>query len=741
MDDTLDKGTDIKTVLDTLESDIFAELEQIALDLDRAWGLVEEQVARIGTELEKSRKALKPLCQQAAQASETEAPVHLESLVGEIDRQKNWLCRKLRPELNQALAPFSPRNQPVVTAMGRIERRYAEVVGCLPGHSCPSAGETSWFKKSSIRLRLTMAVPFRLAPETQVQALLAGRAEPEKAPLSLDYQGISRAYQSKLADVWRGLRFHFESVVDDLKKVYSPGEKDGKNVPIAAQVVETEKLLMSVIDGAEGAIASALVPLGDFVKRLPDDLSTEQRELLLLLHRELDHVPSVKQIFSYSGRRMARTFSQLKEKVVRMAAFGPRLFASSAGNGMAQTGSLLRNLQGVLDKSGKTEETLLSLTDLPSQAQVSSRASDQAPHYARIFSMGPLTCREFLVGRDAEFETLLGLVERWREGKACSIAVVGPEGSGKTSLVNCFASQHENQDEVLRTKIRSRLVSERGLLDFFQEWFGLDTPFSSVDEVAACIKAGPRRILIVGEGHNIALRAIGGYAAARGFFHIMMATRFHCLWLVTFRKYPWVLLDYQVGGGQFFTHQISTLFHDKTELREAILLRHRISALPLEFLEPGGDKGEGQAEGQGEEQARQAALGDLYFSTLFDASSGNIDAAIYFWLLSTRVDLKSGVVKVTPLGKPDYGFLRKFEREKLFALAEIVNHGGLSVEEYCRIFRKPQLEGRMSLDTLDHLNLLVAQAEGEQGRGLRYGINPIFFGPVTRILESMNILY
>ena len=65
----------------------------------------------------------------------------------------------------------------------------------------------------------------------------------------------------------------------------------------------------------------------------------------------------------------------------------------------------------------------------------------------------------------------------------------------------------------------------------------------------------------------------------------------------------------------------------------------------------------------------------------YESSSGNIRAALYYWQISIRFDPEEKGIRVAPLRKLDYRFLRDLDRSYLLTLAEILSHGGLSTDE------------------------------------------------------------
>jgi hypothetical protein len=738
----------IEAFLFDLDAAFAAELAQATERLNAARGSAEQALAEAGTSLGKSREKLAAVLQDTKAAPALDK-AGLRRLAAEIDGQLTWIFRKVRPAVDRELRNLAPRKKPVETFPARIAHAYARATAALPdelpppptAEMEPAAGKEGlsalvwrFMKPLADRLRYLAETNLQLTPRGIAEEILAARPEPGRHPQVRQYEKFYQQTASRIADIWRGVRFHLEMAADDLEeRLAATGKETAESAALTARAVGSAEMALEVLAEAQRALPTALSPLTPFFEELPEHFTREHQEFTRTLRQELESVDSREKTLRHLGRQLLRKLLELRERARTVLEQGREEMHRSASSGIAQTGNLLKNIQAFLGVSGKTEEALLTLTDLPSRAQIFDRARRLPARYQRLFTLGPLKHREFLVAREDELEDLEEIFKRWQAGKACSVALIGPEGSGKTSLVNCFESQFGSKAEFLRMEIPSRLQSEADVLHFFGDFLGIEKKLTSLDELVTHLLAGPRRVLVFEEGFRLGLRVIGGFRAVKAFLFVLMATRRHCLWLVTFRKFSWARLDHHLGISQYFTHQVRTLFHDQDEIRDAILLRHRTSGLPLIF-ETDADESEPTEE-------TRAASEEKFFRELFEASSGSIEAAIYFWLLSVTYDEGDKAIKASPLGKPEYGFIRALGRDYLFALGEVLSHGELTSAEYCEIFRRDPFEGRMILDYLVELNILLT-VQGEKDESpLRYSLNPIFFGPTAQVLESLNILY
>ena len=546
--------------------------------------------------------------------------------------------------------------------------------------------------------------------------------ELERHPLVEELSELSARLHSRVADLWPSIRFHFQVAEEELARLVVSDEEKKSAVDFGKGVEEAEQLACGVLATAEQQIAELFAPLDDYWAGLAERLEVCGQKLAG---------------GKYSG---SQPWQDLGESLKRR---GEKAFRHYFDSSDQEETSLLRaashkifgSLQDVLHKEAAPQEKLLSLTDLPSAQEVLRRSETFPPLHRRLFTLGPLKTREFLVARDEELEVLDDLFTRWEQGQACSLAVIGPEGSGKTSLVNCFASEYGAQGELLRLEIDKRLQSPEDVIELFRQGFDIKKPLATLDELIGELLTRPKGMVLVEGGHNLALRVVGGGRAVEALCYLLLATRRHFLWLVTFRKVPWERLDYQYQINRFFTHQISTLLAGQQEIRQVLLLRQRISGYPLTFSGEGNGKESNGTTGDGRERENR------FFRELFTASGGNLDAAFHYWLLCLGYDAESESFHACPLGKIDFSFLRELDGDQRFTLAEVLGHGGLSAEEHQRIFQCDPLTGRLRLEYLASLGLLLVEPPRGAGGDVRYRLNPVYYTPVVKTLEVMNILY
>ncbi|ALC17779.1 hypothetical protein DSOUD_3053 [Desulfuromonas soudanensis] len=690
--------------------------------LAEADALLEKAFAEAAAEFDSGLKRLTATFDLAS-ADRPCSGAALKKTADEIDGFLVFLGKKMQPALERELFQFAPKKKLVLSLVENVLRAQQEAVAALPAELIQP--------RHGLRLLPPRKIPLRAL----VTRVLPSVEDLSSHPLVRGYEETYAASAAALAALWRGVRFHLETAAAELEEGVSTSAVEPAEVEDLFPRLDGARMLtLAALDDARKKLFTLGAALRDFLRTIPSGMEEEWVLLHVAPAAELEWAGFLRSRFLRFGRSLKRLPTRLSRRLQKLLAQERRDWVQYVGGIRSRLVALKGRLAALLGWETPPEQTLLQFTDLPSPAEVLLRAEKLPLLFRRLYTLGPLKNREFLVAREDELTTFEGLYQRWAAGRACSVAVIGPEGSGKTSLVNSFESEFGFEAEVDRKIIARRLRGESDVLHLFAEWFRPGEPFGGLDEVVEFLHSRPGKILIIEQGHNIFLRTIGGRRGVEAFLYVLMATRRHLLWVVTFRKVAWQRLDYLLGMSRYFTHQVPTLFHSQETIRAAILLRQETSGLPLAFLPREGEPAADSAE-------TKKSLEDRFFHELFVASGGNIEAALFYWLLSLDYDAEEAILKVSPLAKLSYGALRALDQKYLFALAEVVSHGGLSPEEHGSIFRCTLLESRLVLGYLAQLNLLMIQGGKNCELPVSYTFNPIFFGPVTATLQSMNILY
>lgn len=135
----------------------------------------------------------------------------------------------------------------------------------------------------------------------------------------------------------------------------------------------------------------------------------------------------------------------------------------------------IRFLRGLL--SSRTHKLFgrKKASDLPAEDGLQASALPMIEEIIDRSAVLPEGCREYLapaplqeegmlIGRDNELEELEKAYRNWQDGHPMGVALVGHQGCGKTSLINCFLKRLSQNVRILRNEPQNRLSSEQLVL-------------------------------------------------------------------------------------------------------------------------------------------------------------------------------------------------------------------------------------------------------------------------------------
>jgi len=384
-----------------------------------------------------------------------------------------------------------------------------------------------------------------------------------------------------------------------------------------------------------------------------------------------------------------------------------------------------------------TSKSALQVSALATLEQILKRPDSLPQSYRKPFLPVPLEDEELLIGRDEQLEQLERAFKNWQDGHPTSVALIGPQGCGKTSLINCFQQRQSQKRRILRCYMEKRLRSEQLVFEFFCQLFQINPPLDNVETlIARLLQAEPQLIVIEG-AHNLLLRVIGGRKAAETFMYVMLCTRQQHFWLLTCRRFPWNNMDRHIGISRYFSHVMAVDSLPEDRLREALKLRLEKCGLQVAFCR---SREEFEREQQPEVE-EQDGREDTFYRAVITNSGRNFYATLYFLLLCCRYEAKTQSLLLYPPDHLDMAFVKEMDRLHLLTLVELAGHGVLSIKEHEQIFRKVGLQSKIVFEYLEQLKLVEPIVTKNNGDEKAYDLSPVIHHAVKTALEQLNLLY
>ncbi|HNB71697.1 MAG TPA: ATP-binding protein [Acidobacteriota bacterium] len=340
---------------------------------------------------------------------------------------------------------------------------------------------------------------------------------------------------------------------------------------------------------------------------------------------------------------------------------------------------------------GKSE--IYRRTYLPKEFTADLSKKEMPAIYRRLFRFEAVDDPRFLIGRAEELAAIAEARTNWEAGRQVAVLITGPRGSGKTSLINCAIKRHLAGVEVIRGDFSERITSIPHLHAHLARLFGLD----SADDLEQFLLEH-RRIVILEEIERLFLRQIGHYLAVREIQRLIAATCSTTFWILATNQVAFHFLDPAVQFGNTFSHRINVGNVSRDMLQQAILLRHNLSGLRLEFAER--PREETWVARLREKLAGTIDAETQFFDALFEESTGVFRTAFEIWLGHLdRVEAGSLYMKLLDIPNLE-PVMEVLTPEDWFALKAILQHGSLIPDEHAVIFLEPVSASRARFDQL-----------------------------------------
>ena len=185
-------------------------------------------------------------------------------------------------------------------------------------------------------------------------------------------------------------------------------------------------------------------------------------------------------------------------------------------------------------------------------------------------------------------------------------------------------------------------------------------------------------------------------------------------------------------------------------IREAVMVRHRRSGLPVRFEEPSTGRRllRRRLRRIRDEIAYEALLEEDFFDQLQRSSSRDVRLAIFQWMLTADFEGGEGVTMRAP-ARPNFSVLDSLSLTQNFTLKAFLEHRTLTLSEHDVVFRLPRQESYQIVESLGNRHLIEivpesvqqAPSRSEIEGDLRYRIPPLLVGAVIAHLRDRNIVH
>lgn len=571
----------------------------------------------------------------------------------------------------------------------------------------------------------TLRVPVR----ELIRPLVERNVQPELDTLRQELVDLFVHTQNVLREVWKVIRFNVESGIAEMET----GEADH----------------VQLINTAEEIAVGGIERAGARVSDLMEEVETQTQEMVgrieVLIKNTIEKVEETLQPGSELDVRLRKFTRLARSRAEGYAEFGEGIGAAFysrwkrvrkvvASTGGQWIGYLRSGLGLAPVAQQEAHETI-------DEADLGTVSLDRFPPiYRRLYRMEPLQTDDFLVGRAEELDVMRQALNRWENNRASALALVGEVGTGKTTLLNCATPKIFHRYEVFRFAFEETVTTETALTETLCGMLG-QKPVPTLDDLLQVIRGREEACVIVLEhGYELFMRRIGGLEVIRAFLQFISASSSQVFWCLSMTESAWRYLDAVVQISEYFPFVIETRNMPANDLLQAVLARHEVSGYGLHFLPSDAPSVARRLKKTNDESEQQQILRDVFFDQLADASKGNVQIALFYWLRAIQ-SIKENVVYIEPLKPLRFAFLNTLNPDKLFTLAAILQHGTLTVEEHVSIFRSSPMVSQGLLDTLAANNLIQIRLGQDPGKPERYAINPVMRRPVVDLLWNRHIFY
>lgn len=351
--------------------------------------------------------------------------------------------------------------------------------------------------------------------------------------------------------------------------------------------------------------------------------------------------------------------------------------------------------------------------------------------YQRLYQLHPTDEERFFVNRQAEIAQLAEAFENWEKDRFANVTLIGEKGSGVTSVINYFFKSKSVDIPILRYNLNQKVFTPESYFNLFNKI--LDSKgFESNQQIIDHLNGLPgTRVVVIENLHHMFIKKVGGFECLHMFFDLMANTLKKVLWIGAFTPPTWNYLNKTIGIAGFFTNEILLERMSKDTIEQIIFKRNRLSGYHIHFNADEKALAVKTFQKMGEER-RQEYLRNYFFGGLRRISGGNISIAQLYWLRST-MNVSGQTISINMLKDIDFSFIKNLSDDYLFVLQIIIQHDGLTLEDFALAANKTLNSSRILLTPMLEKGFLIRPAS-------KFNVHPLIFNALHEHLVSRNFI-
>ena len=352
--------------------------------------------------------------------------------------------------------------------------------------------------------------------------------------------------------------------------------------------------------------------------------------------------------------------------------------------------------------------------------------------YQRLFKNTPVIDKRFFIGREKELEKIQKAYNHWGNGKFAPVVVVSEKGAGASSLTNMAQAEFSKELDVIHIRLSDTMYKPEDFLKLLCSSLDYNDITDFDELVDKILNNSTKRVIIIENIEDLFLRIVNGFDVIKKFAQIISLTNSNVFWIATCNRYAWNYLDKVINVDDYFAFVIRFDRFTNQNIQDIIMTRHSMSGYKLKFKPSINNLDDKQFQKLNEQQ-RQTYLLDSYFEELNKISASNVALAQLFWLRSIS-ELNENNINISSLHNIDFSFLKNLNRQKVFSLAALLIHDGLTIEEHAKVFNYSIEESRL------YLSAMLDDGELKR-KDNNYRVNFLLYVHIVKLLKNQNILH